>query len=96
MAVQNKSSVTKERLSWLKSKFALGCRVTPKAFKQIFHSQKPIQVNKCCKEHSSDPQVLPDLLRAQIPRLVYTDLYTFVYAGSETEKLLKNAYSIKK
>lgn len=56
MTVQNKSSVTEERLSWLKSKFAQGRRVTPKAFKQIFHSQKPIQVNKCCKEHLSDPK----------------------------------------
>lgn len=55
MAVQNKSSVTEERLSWLKSKFALGRRVVPKAFKQIFYSQKPIQVNKC-KEHLSDPK----------------------------------------
>lgn len=45
----------RKSLSWLKSKFALGRRVTAKAFKQIFHSQKPIQVNKCCKEHSGDP-----------------------------------------
>lgn len=95
MTVQNKSSVTEERPSWLKSKFALGRRVTPKAFKQIFHSQKPIQVNKCCKEHSSDPK-LAHLLGAQIPKLVYTDLYTCVYVGPETEKLLKNEGTIKK
>lgn len=56
MTLQNKISVTEEMLSWLKSKFALGRGVTPKAFKQIFHSQKPIQVNKCSKEHSSDPK----------------------------------------
>lgn len=56
MTVLNKSPVTEERLPWLKSKFVLGHRVTPKAFKQIFHSQKPIQVNKCCKEHSTDPK----------------------------------------
>lgn len=42
------------------------------------------------------PQVLPDLLQAQIPRLVYTDLYTCVYVGAETEKPLKNEDSIKK
>lgn len=56
MTAQNKSSVTEERLSWLESKFALGRRVTPKVFKQIFHSQKPIQVNKCWSEHFSDPK----------------------------------------
>lgn len=41
------------------------------------------------------PQILPDLLRAQIPRLVYTDLYTCVYVGVQTEELLKNEDSIK-
>ncbi len=56
MTVQNKSSVTEERPPWLVSKFALGRRVTPKAFKQIFHSQEPFQVSKCSKEHLSDPE----------------------------------------
>lgn len=90
MTVQEQKLCHWRKVSWLESKFALGRRVTPKAFKQIFHSQKPIQVNKCFKEHSRDPEALPDLLRAQIPRLVHTDLYTCVYVGTETEKLLKN------
>lgn len=78
MTVQEQKLCHWRKVSWLESKFALGRRVTPKAFKQIFHSQKPIQVNKCFKEHSRDPEALPDLLRAQIPRLVHTEWPIYV------------------
>lgn len=88
MTAQNKSSVTEDKLSWLMSKFALGRRATPKAFEQIFHSQKPIQVNKCCKKkkHSSDPkvsQICVDL------RFLDGSTLTYIHVGPETEKLLK-------
>lgn len=31
------------------------------------------------------PQALPHLLGAQIPKLVYSDLFVYIYVGPETE-----------
>lgn len=42
------------------------------------------------------PQVLLHLLGAQIPRLVYTDLYRCVFLGPEREKLMKKEGTVEK
>lgn len=50
MTTQNKSCVTRERLSQLKSKYVQEHGGYTQEFKQTSHSQKRIQVKACSKE----------------------------------------------